>query len=163
MEATWDHEPNDGYPRLQVFDNFEKKNAFWGYILRYGPDQRLAISTVQFEVASARNCGAGTRLMMGALALAKSHGVEISIANVVSPAAMRIRQKLFGDTMTIMDAADNIVSYSVNDAILELAHNQANPDPAYDGLNVSCDLTLTDTSQWPLPEQWDLPDRATFL
>ena len=159
IKALWDYEPSDHYIELKVF---EGEDCFRGNVL-YSFYGRLILTTTEFEVRSGRGRGIGTKLMMSALALAKQHGVEASLANITSPASLRIRQKLFGNLIEIQDTAGYKLDLSVEAAIAQLACAQDWDGPEnFDGFNVDCNLQTIDTSGWPLPDELNQPDITYF-
>lgn len=161
LTAEW---PYDDLPETFLRVRLAKIGVFEAYV---APDHdgELTLSTAGFKVnKNVRGHGIGTRLMCGAFALAKSYGVTNTSASIVSPAALRIRQKIFGEQIKISDlyAGSPLLPMSVSQAIqsLELSQEFERQHPYHDkelGFIVRSSLAQLNTNGWEIPVELNKP------
>lgn len=162
LTAEWwnDEAPREIELRVSAADD----GYFEGY-LNFDSQGQLRLTTGGFEVAEKlRGKGLGTRIMMGTLALAKSHGATYTSAHITSPAALRIRQKIFGEEIEITDIflGSPVLPITTEQAIqsLQIGEEFERRNPDHDkelGLTVGSSLVNLNTEGWELPIEKNSP------
>lgn len=141
MNASWEYDDTGNCVELLVSESHDR---YRGNIRQTGHEE-VTYSATEFEVVSRRDAGTGTRLMMGAIALAKAHGVTRSGAHATAPRTLHISRKLFGEHIVLHDINDVPLDCSVDDALALLQAEQSIPGGG-NGIVVYVDLNRIDTS-----------------
>lgn len=112
--------------------------------------------------ASPKRKGVGTALMKALVAELKARDVDVLWSAYVSPEAMRMRLKLFGETL--IQFADGppleplLLPLTTEQYLQDLELGLRQPtDHPYDMPSVYVDLSRVDASEWQRPKNYPLP------
>lgn len=161
LEGRWDGANSTPEVPANFTISLRNRGYFEGTF--FNINNELSLSTVDFRVTSEHSKGTGTRLMKGALALARDCGASETGAWIESPAALYVRKKLFGSAIAFYGVNENDpeIHISVEEAIAALDGKgefaQLEPFSGEGAVIARSDLTTLDTSGWERPVMLNRP------